>query len=525
MKKTKLALVLAAVFISYQSFCQFNPQTAQKSLVKVLVVKSGESASVLSGFVWKKGGWIVTSLHGMRPGYDINVQYLNKDWRNAKIVKIYKEADLVLLEVDAAKVPGGVIPLQDYSAKTIDFGEDIIAIGYNSNSKGSSTRTMKKGYVNPETLEHLVPEKDRNRLSQAGIPRIDLDIIYLDGSLLPGYSGSPVYDKNGNLVGIGDGGLEGGSSNVSWIIPAKFLQQLEASNVSILPSDFERLTTHFSAEAKVDLGPTNKNTSSNEDLSFDDIEDIFAETYSSYNYGGFEFYYTKTRTFFEMYETAYDAENISEFVDEFESMNLHVDYNMLEFDIYEDANNGIILALPAGHELQYSEPDNMFFANLTEFPQAAYFSLLFEGAKEQGGIVNKEELIVTLLGNLNLALGQNVGGFTLDEDYTYSVDVDDDRSIVYMLLQSNMTMLNADGTNGTFFLYITLLIDSNKAFYSIAVLNTPVEVLNYASTNGIDCANYYDNNPELCDYFESYMQLMCAVHLTTFANKQIVVKK
>ena len=118
-----------------------------------------------------------------------------------------------------------------------------------------------------------------------------------------------------------------------------------------------------------------------------------------------------------------------------------------------------------------------------------------------------------------------MGGFTLDEDYTYSVDVDDDKSIVYMLTQSNIPIPNADGTNGVFILYITLLIDSQKAFYSIAVLNTPVEVIEYASTNGINCIDNYDANPELCDYFESYMQLMCAVHLTTFPNKQIIVKK
>jgi hypothetical protein len=517
------AISILAVFIFSTATIigQFNPSDAEKSLVKVMVLKEGKSASVLSGFVWKKGEWIVTSLHGMKPGYDITVQYLNKHWRSAKIIKVYKEADLVLLEVDKTKVPAGVVAIQDYADKKLNFGEDIIAIGYNSNSKSSSTRKMSKGHVNPENLESLVPETDRQRLAQAGIPSIDIDIIYLDGSLLPGYSGSPAYDKDGNLVGIGDGGLEGGSSNVSWIIPAKFLANLENSSVTSLPPDFEKLTMHFSAETKVDLSQKPISTGGGE-VNPEAVEDIFAEEFVSYNYGGFEFYYTKTRTFEEMYQTTYDPENISMFVQEFQDMNLNVDYSVLAFDIYEDATNGIVLAVPEGQELTYDEMNDVFMVDLTDFPQSPYFAMLFEGSKEPADINNKDETIATLLENINIALGTNVGGFTLDEDYSYGTDVDEERSIYWLLLQGNQYVLNDDGTNGAIFLYITLLLDKEKAFYSLAVLNTPVEVLEYASTTGINCVDYYDNTPEFCDYFESYIQLMSAVHLTTYANKKVV---
>jgi len=71
-------------------------------------------------------------------------------------------------------------------------------------------------------------------LARIGFPALDLHILYLEGSLLPGYSGSPVFDPNGRLVGVGDGVLEKGASYMSWIIPAKYLAELESSTSSSL---------------------------------------------------------------------------------------------------------------------------------------------------------------------------------------------------------------------------------------------------------------------------------------------------
>lgn len=505
----KLLLIFVSLLFSLLISAQgFNPKEVQKSLVKVMVTSNGK-AGICSGFIWKQGSWVVTSLHAMKPGGDIKVQYLDQHWRNAKITRVNVDADLVLLQVDGP-IPAGIIPLQEYGTRTLNFGEEIIALGYNSGSKGSSTRSMKKGYVDPETLRYLVPESDRKTIEASGLPNIDLDIIYLDGSLLPGYSGSPVYDKNGKLIGIGNGGLEGGASNVSWVIPAKFLSQLENSSMTALPANFAQLTQHFSAEVEVSTYSTDPYQ----------VEQKFAEEYVYYDGGEFIFYYTKTRTLVEMYNSSYDPGNIDKIVNEFEANKLHVDYNVMSYDIYEDANNGIIVAIPEGQPFKYDEASNFFYTDMTGFPQGYYFSLRFEGMHDYFGNQSIETTADYLITKINNGMGGPVGGFYIEPDYTYSRQIDKESSIAYIMLIGNNAFTNADGINVAAVLYITLLQNQETAFYSITELYVPVEAFTYATTYGIDCANNYDLIPDYCDYFESYMQMICGAHLITFANKQ-----
>ncbi|HEY9114972.1 MAG TPA: serine protease [Bacteroidales bacterium] len=505
----KLLILLAFVSFTIHSPAQgFNPKEFQKSLVKVMVTSNGK-AGICSGFIWKKGDWVVTSLHAMKPGGEIKVQYLDQHWRTAQIIKVNVDADLVLLQVSGT-TPTGIVPLQEYGTRTLNFGEEIIALGYNSGSKGSSTRSMKKGFVDPETLRYLVPDADRKNIEASGLPSIDLDIIYLDGSLLPGYSGSPVYDKNGHLIGIGDGGLEGGASNVSWVIPAKFLTQLENSTMTSLPANFSQIAQHFSAEVEVTTASTDPYQ----------VEQRFAEEYQSYDGGDFLFYYTKTRTLIEMYESSYDPENIDKIVDEFEANNLHVDYNVMSYDVYEDANNGIVVAIPEGQVFNYDEATNIFYTDMTGFPQGYYFSLRFEGIHDDFSNQNIETTADYLITNLNDGMGGPVGGFSIEPDYTYSQKIDKTSSIAYIMLIGNNAFTNADGIDLAAVLYITLLQNEITAFYSITELYVPVEAFTYATSYGIDCINNYDIIPDYCDYFESYMQMICGAHLTTFANKQ-----
>ncbi|MDZ7607156.1 MAG: serine protease [Cyclobacteriaceae bacterium] len=476
------------------------------------MVTSNGKANTCSGFLWKQGNWVVTSLHAMRPGGNVLVQYPDNNWKNASIKKINIKADLVLLELTPGQtVPAGVLPLQGYSPKQLVFDEPIYAVGYNSGSEGSPTRSMKKGDLKPkETLEFLVPPADLAKVKQGGIPHYQLDIIYIDGSLLPGYSGSPVYDRSGNLVGIGDGGLEGGASNVSWVIPAKYLLDLENSTATTLPPGFEKTVLHFSAEAEVSY------TSETPEA----IDELFADEYKSYNGGDFMFYYTKTRTLDELFNSSYDPGNISKIVNEFQANRLFLDYNLMSYDIYEDANNGIVVAIPEDQPFDYDDNYGIFYTDLTNFPQGYYYSLRFEGIKGDFGSQTIEQTAMDLVANLTESLGGASNGFTPEPDYTYSTTIDDSRSIAHIGLVGNSAFINTDNISVVKILYITLLQDADGAFYSIAELVIPVEVYTNAITYGIDCINNYDQSPEYCDFFESYSKIMCGAHLTTFANKQ-----
>lgn len=503
-------IIALLIIIPGLTRAQFNPEEVRKSLVKVMV-KEGNQASVCTGFIWKRGDWIVTSLHAMKPNGSIRVAYLENIWRNARMVKAYKEADLVLLQVEG-DIPAGIRPLIQYEDRKIPYGTEIHTMGYNSGAKGSSSRTLKKGYVNPETLEYLIPEADRRDIAQAGFPDLSLEIIYLDGSLLPGYSGSPVMDQTGKLVGIGNGGLEGGASNVSWVIPARFLVDLEGSSLSTLPPGFEKVKQTFSANLTVEV--------QSDDISA--IEDKFEEEYVSYAYGDFDFYWTKSRSFSEMYYSAYDPDNMLMFMSEFVDYNLSIDYEVLRYDIYEDINNGIVIAVPEFQDIYYNDADELFEVDLSDYSAGEYFGLVYGGIKDDFRGVQATTVVDEIVQEIDLALGAAVGGFKVDEDYSYNIQIDENNSISWLMMGGNQAIVDDFGTMTTMVLYMTIIIGEKQAFYSIASIIGPVQMLNEAMTTGIDCINYYEYYPEYCDYFESLMHVMGAAHLTTMANKQVV---
>jgi hypothetical protein len=122
--------------------------------------------------------------------------------------------------------------------------------------------------------------------------------------------------------------------------------------------------------------------------------------------------------------------------------------------------------------------------------------------------------------NISISQGGVTGGFTPEMDYTYTTRIDNNSSIAYIGLVGNNPYPNVDNIMVMKVLYITLLQDEDKAFYSIAELIVPVEAFTYALNSGIDCVNNYSLSPDYCDYFESYSKIMCGAHLTTFANKQ-----
>jgi hypothetical protein len=502
-KYTLLAFLLVAFGTA---FAQFDPAATKKSLVRVVVSISSNESNVCTGFVWQTPNQIVTSLHAMNPTGTIKVLYLNQAWRKAKIKKVLQKADLVLLELLPGEepVPSGVVPLTSYNDQQIKFGTEIFAMGYNSGAQGSSSRTLKKGYVDPETLDNLIPKSDKTALARIGFPALDLHILYLEGSLLPGYSGSPVFDPQGRLVGIGDGGLEKGASNVSWIIPAKYLAELETSTTTTLPSNFGELSQLFSAKSTVDTPVEN-------------IEEFVSEPSNEIvplDAGNFEFYLTKNRSLIEMAESSDDPVNLVKFATELEDLNVTLNYDNLRFDIYEDINSGVVLAVPEGKELYYDADGGYFAVN---FPGSNMVGLMYFGSKADYSTTNFEDLTaeVQLWVNTTIAQLYGVSGFTTDNDYSYWLDFEGGRKIAWISMMGNEPLVAADGSTQVIGLYITLLMSDEKTFLALSSYLLPVELLQYAQQYGLDCVNpqYY----EQCEYFESLIKVFCAAHLTTFA--------
>ncbi len=539
--KTINILIIILLVAMQAAYGQFSPDKAKQSLVRITVKADGYKPIVCTGFLWQKNSEIVTSLHAMRPNATIEIRYHGGFTHFAKVKSTFANADLVLLEVldlNTNPVPAQAVAIKTFNDNPIRHNEEIHTVGYYGGGRASMSRSLKKGDLDPEDLRHVVIKAEYVKLLETvGFPQINLPIIYLTGgSLLPGFSGAPLFNSNGDLIGIGNGGLESGQINISWAIPARFLQNLDDSQIASLPDNIHELKVLFSAQVELDETVLKNNPQTQQkmqELEYNNDEELLLEyiseqmmyyledEYSVYEQGSFAFYQTKNRSFDEMYSTAYDPENLDFFANEFLKNNIIIDYQTIRFDVFEDVNNGVIIVVPEDSELIYDANLDVFNTDLSNYGNSEYFGIQYAGYTDEYGLIQSiEDAMILIVSQLDISYGQLTGGLKIDEDYTYTIPVDNNREIGYMLCSGNNFFPDNFGKQYDLQLYLTILRDQNRVFYSMATISLPVYDLAPAFQSGIDCEDNYDKAADYCDFFEQMMRIVAATHLTTFANTQ-----
>lgn len=325
-----LCLLVSLVNPGAAVFAEVDSAELSKSVVKVLVKTNGKTSHG-TGFVWKDSAHIVTSLHVMRPNGAIYVVYKGERIP-ATIARTLQSADLVLLK--SSRPITGAVPLVEYDSRKPAEDSQLKVLGYNQDAIKFSSRKLIKGYVEPpETLKSLVPSAARKSIEASGMPSLDLGIYYTNmGSLSHGYSGAPVFHK-GKFVGIGDGGLENGASPVTWIIPATNLDRLLNEGADSLPGNFSAASQHFSAEVDAPA--------------YEEIRATVTPLYSdSTTEKHLTFVKNKTRNFSELLNPEDKAEILEDV--EYLVPIPGATYDAVKFDIYEEQENGMVIALPSG---------------------------------------------------------------------------------------------------------------------------------------------------------------------------------
>jgi S1-C subfamily serine protease len=203
-------------------------------LVECVVGNASRTQRTATGFLWHDPTMVVTALHvvsGCLPS-SIMVSYeAPHTTRHATVEKVLNDADLALLKING---PPGRGVLQTRTDKPTPT-EELLAIGYPLGTPTMTSVSMKIRRLGGRTLREYVPHAIAKELAELGSPSLDLEISDIEGHLLPGLSGAPVTDAAGNVVAIGDGGLEHGAAEISWAIPASNLLRLlsSAEDVSI----------------------------------------------------------------------------------------------------------------------------------------------------------------------------------------------------------------------------------------------------------------------------------------------------
>ncbi|MGB8517891.1 MAG: DegQ family serine endoprotease [Gallionella sp.] len=180
----------------YEFFRRFAPQMPREE----------ESQSLGSGFIMSADGYIMTNAHVVDHADKITVRLTDKREFSAKVIGADKRTDVAILKIDAKGLPK--ITVGD--PNKLKVGEWVIAIG------------SPFGFDNSVTAG-IVSAKGRSLPQDNFVPFIQTDV-----AINPGNSGGPLFNMNGEVVGINSQiyTRSGGSMGLSFAIPIDVAMQV-----------------------------------------------------------------------------------------------------------------------------------------------------------------------------------------------------------------------------------------------------------------------------------------------------------
>ena len=157
------------------------------------------SSSLGSGFIVSEDGYILTNAHVVEDASEVTVRLVDKRGFKAKVVGSDRRTDVALLKIDATGLP--TVAIGDPAA--LKVGEWVVAIGSPFGFDSSVTAGIVSAIGRSLPDESLVP------------------FIQTDVAINPGNSGGPLFNLNGEVVGVNSQiySRTGGYMGLSFAIP------------------------------------------------------------------------------------------------------------------------------------------------------------------------------------------------------------------------------------------------------------------------------------------------------------------
>lgn len=165
-------------------------QTVNPGVVAIKTI-GAQAGSLGSGFVFDELGHIVTNYHVVEGSTQVEVDFVSGFKAYGTVIGTDLDSDLAVIKVDAPASELHPLPLGD--SDQLQVGQTVVAIG---NPFGLSS-TMTVGIVSAlgRTLDSL-HQSTTGAVFTAG------DIIQTDAAINPGNSGGPLFNLNGEVIGI-----------------------------------------------------------------------------------------------------------------------------------------------------------------------------------------------------------------------------------------------------------------------------------------------------------------------------------
>jgi len=166
---------------------------------QVPVPRQAPERGIGSGFIISPDGYILTNAHVVDGVKEVHVKLTDRREFTAKVVGTDPKTDVALIKIDAANLP----TVRIGSARNVEVGQWVVAMG------------SPFGFENSLTAG-VVSAKSRSLPGDGYVPFIQTDV-----AVNPGNSGGPLFDMNGNVIGINSQiySRSGGYMGVSFAIP------------------------------------------------------------------------------------------------------------------------------------------------------------------------------------------------------------------------------------------------------------------------------------------------------------------
>ncbi len=181
-----------------------NPAAAQDAFVAlyqqvipgvvVIKVTTQQGNALGSGFVYDTGGHVVTNYHVVQGAANnkVEVDFMDGYKAYGTVVGTDLDSDLAVLKVDAPASEFHPLTLGD--SDKIAIGQTVIAIGNPFEYLGSMTVGVISGLHRTLESEHATPG--------GGQPFTAGDLLQTDTPINPGNSGGPLFNLNGEVIGV-----------------------------------------------------------------------------------------------------------------------------------------------------------------------------------------------------------------------------------------------------------------------------------------------------------------------------------
>ena len=160
-----------------------------------------------TGVAWSADGLVVTANHVVERDDEIGILLPDETETSATLVGRDPRSDLALLRVENAEL----VPAERVAADTVKVGQIALAVGWPRPGSPMASFGVVSAFVN----------RGRRRHGGGGTPLIRPDLV-----MYPGFSGGPLVNVSGQVIGINsshlgrDGGMTVPSETVDRVVSA-----------------------------------------------------------------------------------------------------------------------------------------------------------------------------------------------------------------------------------------------------------------------------------------------------------------